>query len=46
MGKRIDFANLAEVGVNSLGAGQSIPSIDVHGTRAANTCRRKEGNTY
>lgn len=37
MRKRVDFGDFVEVGVDPSGASQSVTSVDVHGTRAADT---------
>ena len=39
MWQRVDFGNFAEVGVDPAGARQSVASVDVHGTGAADAWR-------
>lgn len=43
MWQRVDFGNFAEVGVDPAGARQSVASVDVHGTGAADAWRGNRG---
>lgn len=39
MGQRVNLCRFARVGVDLVETGQSVSSVDVHRTRAADTCR-------